>query len=248
LLERNRKNSMYWQPRPLSELNRDLSKRYGLPIEIDVRISGLAAIARALNGGDLLHAQIATVHLEIPDPPAAGKSARGVNETSDLVRRLKESRLLKADWNPAVHPRWPAGSPGGVGGEFAPADTANVDPSTDQTDTSLIPVAYDGNPSPTPAQTTIPIPFAFPRVMPFPQEVFPPPVVPPTTNPITIPRNPFPGRPKCVREWAAATEDCLDLWANGLLGKDPYRGMGKTVQECIMGRVTQDCGGNKYEA
>ena len=54
-----------WQPRSVPDLNRDLSERYGLPIEFDSKIGGLAAASRALNRGDLLHAQIATMHLQI---------------------------------------------------------------------------------------------------------------------------------------------------------------------------------------
>ena len=36
-----------WQPRPASELNRDLGQRYGLPIDFNTRMSGLAEIGRA---------------------------------------------------------------------------------------------------------------------------------------------------------------------------------------------------------
>jgi hypothetical protein len=100
----------------------------------------------------------------------------------------------------------------------------------------------------TPAQLTIPVPFEVPGGIPLPSEILPPPVLPPNINPLTIPRNPYPGRPKCVKEWAEATQDCLDLWADGQLGTDDYRGMGKTLHECIMGRVSEDCGGNRLDA
>jgi hypothetical protein len=53
----------------MDELNRDLSKRYGVPIEFDAKLEGLAVIARALDRGDLLLAHVATLHLQIPDPP-----------------------------------------------------------------------------------------------------------------------------------------------------------------------------------
>src|ERR1700730_3706716 len=53
-----------WQPRPMSDLNRDLGKRYGLPVEFDARITSLTTVARALSRGDLFHAQIATLHLQ----------------------------------------------------------------------------------------------------------------------------------------------------------------------------------------
>ena len=58
-----------WQPRPVSDLNRDLSLCYGLPVEFARKIDGLRRVARALDRGDIVHAQIATLHLEIPDPP-----------------------------------------------------------------------------------------------------------------------------------------------------------------------------------
>jgi hypothetical protein len=58
-----------WQPRPVGDLNHDLTERYGLPIAFDGRIDALSGIARALNRGDVIHAQIATLHLRIPDPP-----------------------------------------------------------------------------------------------------------------------------------------------------------------------------------
>lgn len=65
LLERPRgqNGSGQWQPRRVADVNRDLSKRYDLPIEFAAKVAGLAAIARALDRGDLLHAQIATLHL-----------------------------------------------------------------------------------------------------------------------------------------------------------------------------------------
>jgi len=233
LLERTKSNTMEWQPRPLAALDRELGIRYGLPIELNSKLSGLAAVARALSRGDLLHARIATLHLQLPDPPTRSRPPRSTNEIIDLARQLSASDLLKAGWDPAKHPRWPAGSPGGVGGEFAPADTGS-----------------EANSPVVPAQGTLtaPWPLELPGRIPLPSEVLPPPAIAPNINPLTIPRNPFPGRPRCVREWAEATEDCLNLWAKGLLGTDHYRHMGRTVAECIMGRVSQDCGGNRWDA
>jgi hypothetical protein len=122
LLERScsRNDFQQWEPRPVCDLNHDLSKRYGVPIDINAKIGGLVAIARALNRNDLLHAQIATLHLQIPDPPALTKAALNASEIVDLARQLRASGLLKADWDPLKHPRWPAGAPGSIGGEFAP--------------------------------------------------------------------------------------------------------------------------------
>jgi hypothetical protein len=238
LLERLRgpNGSEQWQPRRMADLNRDLSKRYDLPIEFGAKIAGLAAIARALDRGDLFHAQIATLHLQIPDPPPLTKTSQTTSDIFDLARRLQSSGLLKAEWDPAKHPRWPAGSPGSIGGEFAPSGSATGDSTAGALSLPL-----------TPAQLTIPVPFEVPGGIPLPSEILPPPILPPNINPLTIPRNPYPGRRKCVKEWAEATQDCLDLWADGQLGTDDYRGMGKTLHECIMGRVSQDCGGNRLD-
>ena len=76
-----------WQPRPADDLNHDLSKRYGLPIAFDGRIDALSGIARALNRGDVIHAQIATLHLRIPDPPSLAKSKPTMTELMDLAYR-----------------------------------------------------------------------------------------------------------------------------------------------------------------
>ena len=58
-----------WRSRSVFDLNRDLSKRYGLPVDITSKMGSLTAIARALDRGDLVHALIAAPHLQFPDPP-----------------------------------------------------------------------------------------------------------------------------------------------------------------------------------
>jgi hypothetical protein len=219
-----------WQPRPLPDLNRDLGECYGLPIEFNLKIGGLAAVSRALNRRDLVHAQIATLHLQIPDPPPLTKSPQSAREVIDLARQLQASGLLKSDWDPAKHPRWPAGSPEGTGGEFAPTGAASGDSGPSEP-----------SPSTTPAQLTIPVPFELPGGLPFPSEIVPPPVIP-NINPRSGLRNPYPDRPECEEEWAEALKDCDDLRKRGLLGKDGYRGMGDFYQ-CVMGRVSERCGG-----
>jgi hypothetical protein len=230
-----------WELRPVCDLNRDLSKRYGLPIDINPKAGGLAAIARALNRGDILHAQIVALHLQFPDPPGLAKIAHNAREFVELARQLRASGLLKGDWDPLKHPRWPAGSPGSIGGEFAPRG--------DVADNSVI---EDRNVPVIPAQFTLPAPpdLVVPRGAPFPwpSEIAPAPFAPPNANPITIPRNPYLGRPKCVAEWAEATEYCIELRTSGQMGKDYNRGQGRTIGECIMGRVSQDCGGNRVDA
>lgn len=80
----------------MSDLNHDLGERYGLPVEFNGKIGGLTTIARALNRGDLIHATIAALHLQIPDPPILRKAALTKSEINDLACRLKVSGLLKA--------------------------------------------------------------------------------------------------------------------------------------------------------
>lgn len=213
-----------WQPRPQPDLDRELGKRYGLPVAIDGKIAGLRTVARALEQGNLTRAQIAALHLRLPDPPALTKTARAGAEVIDLARRLQESRLLKENWNPGKHPRWPAGSDGGIGGQFAPSDAAGG---------SVIPV-----------QITIPMPLdvPIPETFPFPSEILPPPIV--TPNPREFPKNPFPDNPECAEEWAYAEAKCKALWDSGQLGKHPHRGEGQTYTQCVLGKVSERCGGN----
>jgi hypothetical protein len=148
------------RPQPRAE------RCYGLPVEIDRKMDALGAVARALSRGDLIHAQIATLHLQIPDPLRLAKSPPSSEEVIGLANRLRASGLLKADWDPTKHPRWPAGSPDSIGGRFAPAGTASGDSG-----------AEEPGPRVMPAQITIPMPFELPGI-PFPSEILPPPVIP----------------------------------------------------------------------
>ena len=150
-----------WQSRPASEINRDLGKCYGLPIDFNTKMGGLAAVARAIERRDLIHARIATLHLRIPDPPALGRSRWNSIAITDLARQLHASGLLKMPWDPGKHPRWPAGSPDSIGGEFAPSGAVTADSAPAESTASL-----------TPVQLTIPAPFEFPIPggIPFPSE------------------------------------------------------------------------------
>jgi hypothetical protein len=223
-----------WRVRELSEINTNLSKLYGVPIEFVTKLGSLAAVANALNKNDVFYARLTTLHLQIPEPPFQTKS-NVLLRLAEVARRLHTSGLLKSDWNPQKHPRWPGGTPGGIGGEFAPAGTSDNDPTNDASDVK-----------PTPAQLTIPAPLEIPQILP-PSEILPTPLAPPDINPLHVPQNPYPERPKCVDEWAEATAYCMDLFRRGLLGKGDYRGSG-TLSQCIRGQVTEDCGGNSTGA
>lgn len=109
-----------WTPRHESELNRSLSASYGLPIDVSVRRGGLAAIANALNRGDLVIAKIATVQLGLPDLPTHDI---GTGQLADVVVSLYSSGLLKASPDDLNHPGWPAGTSGSRGGQFRPRNS-----------------------------------------------------------------------------------------------------------------------------
>jgi hypothetical protein len=74
---------------------------------------------RSTSSGNLIHAQIATVHLEIPDPPPLTKSTPG--QILDLAHQLQASCLLKAGWDHTKHPRWPVVRPESVESLLLPA-------------------------------------------------------------------------------------------------------------------------------
>jgi len=216
-----------WRARALADLNRDLSMRYGLPIDFSAKMPALAAIARSLGCRDLVQAQIATLLLQIPDPSKLSKTDPTSGELTVLARQLRESGLLKADWDPAKHPRWPAESPDSVGGQFAPSDAGAAE-------ASVIP-AQITIPAP-PIDIPVPIPF------PLPSEIVPP-LIMPDILPRSLPQNPYPNRPRCVKEWQDAYKFCWDLKTRGQLGRGDYRGMGRTLGDCILGQVSESCGG-----
>jgi hypothetical protein len=129
-----------WRPRRTFQVQSDLEKTYGVSVDIDAKRAGIACVARALNDNDIPRAQVSALLLQLPDPPAlAAKSDFAA--TLDVAERLQASRLLSRDWDPNKHPRQPAGSPGGTGGEFAPLDGANAPQSP--SDSSPNQVAWD---------------------------------------------------------------------------------------------------------
>lgn len=113
-----------WEPRDCGELSKQLGKQFGLPIDISSKIGGIKAISNALNEGNVARAQIAAVLLGIPDPPPPlSKRTRSRADMIRFIRDLDWSGLLKFDWDPDEHPRWPAGAPDSQGGQFAPKST-----------------------------------------------------------------------------------------------------------------------------
>lgn len=221
-----------WRLRALYDLNRDLGRTYDLPVDFAGKISGIATIARALGRGDLIQAQIATLLLQIPDPPELTKAGTSFSEWVRLALQMRHSGLLKANWDPLKHPRWPAKSPDGVGGQFAPsgasADTADSGPSVIQVQATIV---------------APPIELPAPVPLPLPSEIVPP-LVAPNIAPRSLPQNPYPGRPECVKEWQEAFQFCWGLKTKRQLGAGDYRGMGRTMRDCMMGQVSESCGGD----
>src|SRR5271165_320542 len=114
------KGTTVWEPRDSEELSAELGSHFGLPIDVSPKAAGLAAVARDLNAGDVAHAQLVALHLQFPEPPplANGKPSR--EELIKFIRELYASGLIKADWKSDDHPRWPGGTAGSQGGQFAP--------------------------------------------------------------------------------------------------------------------------------
>jgi len=162
-----------WRARPVADLDRDLSKAYGMPVTLEAKVLGLAATARALGNGELARAQMTALFLRLPEPPPLSKVTPP--DLTGLAHLLEFSGLLKREWNPDLHPRWPIGSPGGVGGEFAPAETGGAATAHLTSDQGL--------------SIPMDIPLDEPLVRPLPTEIAPPPITGP------IPRNPYPARP-----------------------------------------------------
>jgi hypothetical protein len=121
--------------RDQSEIECLLSRAYRGALPLQRLMAGLANVAKALNGNDLCLANIAAVHLRIPDLPS--HAARDDIEAAD--------RLIKSgDWNPALHPR--AGTPpnpgwfaltGGSDQELSPVRTAENQSPNQASDTPI---------------------------------------------------------------------------------------------------------------
>ena len=137
-----------------TEIERLLSRAYGMDVAVDRLMSGLATVATALNANDPGLARIAAVHLRIPDLP--DQTARDRLEAEDILVKsidrdfeplalgaappnpgsagdgnesfLFESaaRIHKASPDDPKHPGWPAGTEGGRGGQFRPKDASEL--------------------------------------------------------------------------------------------------------------------------
>jgi hypothetical protein len=140
LLARDAKGS--WSRRDEADLNSELSKLYGFPLDFSHRRKGLDAVAAALASRDLARAQIGALLLQLPDPPASAASPAGALERQRLARDLVACGLLKADadWDDK-HPR--TGAPPNPGW-FAPT---SGEPEADKPKTNPSPAAVAPSPA-----------------------------------------------------------------------------------------------------
>jgi hypothetical protein len=76
-----------------------------LPVDTAGKCGGLNVAARALSTGNIALAQIAALHLQLPDLPTLEKGAGSPEAMARLAASLYWSGLLKADWDPHKHPR-----------------------------------------------------------------------------------------------------------------------------------------------
>jgi hypothetical protein len=120
-----------WRARPISELNLELGAHYGLPIDLTTKSKGLVTVATALNDGNVAKAQVAALHLHLPDLPLLIKGARTNKEIAALVVQLHRTGILKGTFDPEKHPRWPTNAPDSQGGRFRDEDGADAETAAD---------------------------------------------------------------------------------------------------------------------
>ncbi len=138
LVARDAKGS--WTRRDGRDLNLDLSKLYGFPLDVGGMRRGVDVVAAALRNGELARAQIAALLLRLPDPPAPLERQYGALEKRRLAHGLVACGLLKDDDWDEKHPRTGA-SPNP--GWFAPKAGAGTGTGTgtDKPKTDLSPAA-----------------------------------------------------------------------------------------------------------
>jgi hypothetical protein len=90
-------------------------------------IAALDSAARFLERGWLEKAKACITRLSLPPLSAPGEALKRARRSSALF-----SRIAPNVFEPDKHPRWPAGSPNGTGGEFRPGDGAAALPVADQ--------------------------------------------------------------------------------------------------------------------
>jgi hypothetical protein len=121
------RRDLYFFVRERSEIERLLRRAYRTDLMVDRLMHGLASVVSALNANDSCLACIAAVHLKLPDLP--DRTARDDMEAEDILIKSSNWKSVrppceihKASPDDPKHPGWPAGTEGGIGGEFRPKD------------------------------------------------------------------------------------------------------------------------------
>ncbi len=105
----DREGRRFYRAQPLAEINVALSAGYGVTVNAAPLYPAITRIAEYMTRGEWTLATLAAVHLRLPELP----------DQTAAHRLLKTTTTV---WDPAKHPRWPAQSTEGHGGEFRPAD------------------------------------------------------------------------------------------------------------------------------
>jgi len=216
-----------------------------------LKADGLQAIANAFNVGNLTRATIATLHLRLPDPPRR-KVQFSQGDFVKLALGLRGCGILKAGWDPSKHPRWLAGDTESRGGQFAPGEQGDSESGSSPQRVADQSPSGQQRPPIVPAQAAIP--WFEPLDIPFeplwpPIDIAPPSIDTPNQQQRELPPliNPFPRKRKCIEEWDAAYDFCLKQRKKGNF-KPGYSGFGKDFSRCVLGQVSEECGGNRLEA
>jgi hypothetical protein len=246
LLTRSRdtKGRETWTARPQAELEDALSTRYGHPIDMSAKTDGLAAIADALNRGDVFGAQLGTLALKLPHPPAPAFTGF---RSPRLTELLDSSDMLRRRQKPIPH---------------AANDCKGCSSSANNGNAALS--RYEEQPRINPVQEflTLPdiweMPWARPWIRPAPPAMpwdfyRPGPVRPdmPWYGPNYYERrdgaSPTPGEPEdadCKQIRAEAEERCEKELDGVQYGRDyKYR----DIEHCMDSEVPERCGGHHYE-
>ena len=81
-----------WTARDDEGVCRELSRVYGVPLDISAKRNGLEVVAKALQRGETARAQIAALLLKLPDPPLG----EAINIESRTVWRSRSTSQLAA--------------------------------------------------------------------------------------------------------------------------------------------------------
>jgi hypothetical protein len=228
LREQDAAEKATYRERHESEINFALSAAYGTEVDFGSRMELLRKIAEHLTVGNLAATRIAALHLRVPELPDDAAASR-LDEAERLLTGYLRPRSRSGHKRDVSNePRVPRGQPGG--GQWT------MDESAVAPDAMAIP-----------AQITIPLPGSGTIIVPRPIPILPPipltPVNPTLPNGDSLtPTNPFPKDERCVEEWEYATKKCSELVKRGKLG--PGGAYGANYSKCLLGMVSEACGGN----